>query len=272
MARAIWKGHVSFGLVQIPVELHTAVRDQDLSFDLLDRRDMARVGYKRVNKRTGKEVPSEDIVKGYAIEPGHYVIVEDEDFARANVEATKSIEIVAFVDGARIDPRAMVKPYYVVPASKNPKAYALLRAVLEESGKVGIARVVLRSRQYVGAVLVRDGVLVLELLRYAAEVLDPGVYSVPGGDLEELGVTEKELRMARLLVDGMESEWEPEAWHDEYRHDLLAAIEEKAKTGKIEVVAEERGEEESGKVVDIMELLKRSVASAPKQKKQRAAR
>lgn len=263
----MWKGHISFGLVQIPVELQTAVRDQDLSFDLLDRRDMAHVGYKRINKQTGEEIPADDIVKGYAYEEGHYVIVEDADFEKANVEATRTVEIVAFIDDGAIDPRYFVQPYYVVPTQKKPKAYALLREVLQRTGKIGVAKVVLRSRQYVGALMVRDGVLVLELLRYAPEVLDVANIDVPS--LETLGVTEKELDLAALLVRGLEAAWDPTAYRDEFRDDLLALIEEKARTGDVHAVTEVP--QEAGNVVDIMELLKRSVASEPKRAPARPA-
>jgi DNA end-binding protein Ku len=269
MARSIWKGHISFGLVQIPVELHTAVRDQDLNFDLLDKRDMGRVGYKRVNKRTGEEVPSSEIVKGYEYEDGQYVIVEDEDFAKANVEATRSVDIVAFVDAAEIDPRYMVKPYYVTPTQRSAKAYGLLREVMRRTGKVGIAKVVLRSRQYVAALVVKDGMLVLELLRYAAEVLDPATFELPAEDLKKLGVSPKELEMAERLVGGLEESWDPKAYTDEYRADLMALIEEKARSGGVTPVATPIAEEDGGgggNVVDIMELLKRSVAAAEPRK------
>lgn len=266
MARAIWKGHISFGLVQIPVELHTATRDDDLNFDLLDKRDMGRVGYKKVNKGTGEEVAADNIVKGYEYEDGQYVIVEDADFAKANVEATRSIDIVAFVEGSDIDPRYMVKPYYVTPTQKKAKAYGLLREVLKRSGKVGIAMVVLRSRQYVAALVVRERLLVLELLRYAAEVVNPDSLEAPPDDLAALGVSAPELKMAEQLVAGLEAKWDPTAYRDAYRDDLLALIEAKAKAGGVSTVATPLGEDDApgGEVVDIMELLKRSLAARPK--------
>lgn len=268
MARSTWKGHVSFGLVQIPVELYSAARDQDLSFDLLDKRDMGHVGYKKINKKTGEEVQGDDIVKGYEYESGQYVIVDDEDFEKANVEATRTVDIVAFVDGDAIDPRYMVKPYYVIPTQKNPKAYALLREVLKRTGKVGIAKVVLRSRQYIAALVVRGDILVLELLRYADEIIDPATLDAPSGDLEKLGVTAKEVEMAEMLVAGLDAEWEPEAYRDEYRDDLLALIQAKAKAGGVTPVAAPAARaDDEGHVVDIMELLKRSLEASPKAKK-----
>ncbi|MES2639830.1 MAG: Ku protein [Myxococcota bacterium] len=265
MARATWKGHISFGLVQIPVELYLATRDDDLDFDLLDRRDMGRVGYKKVNKGTGEEVPADDIVKGYEVEDGQYVIVDDEDFAKANVEATRTIDIVAFVDGAEIDPRYMVRPYYVTPTQKKAKAYALLREVLRRSGKVGIALVVLRSRQYVAALVVQGRLLVLELLRYANEIVDPNTLEAPAEGLDAMGVTAQEMKMAEMLVAGLEADWDPKAYHDTYRDDLLALIEAKAAAGGLSTVATPIADEEGGgEVVDIMELLKRSLAATPK--------
>lgn len=268
MARSTWKGHVSFGLVQIPVELYSAARDQDLSFDLLDRRDMNHVGYKKINKKTGEDVQSDDIVKGYEYDHGQYVIVDDEDFEKANIEATRTVDIVAFVDGDAIDPRYMVKPYYVIPTQKNPKAYALLREVLKRTGKVGIAKVVLRSRQYIAALVVQGDILVLELLRCADEIINPATLDAPSRDLEKLGVSPKEVEMAEMLVAGLDAEWDPEAYRDEYRDDLLALIQAKAKAGGVTPVAAPAARaDDEGHVVDIMELLKRSLEASPKAKK-----
>lgn len=261
MSRAMWKGHISFGLVQIPVELHTAVRDQDLSFDLLDKRDHAPVGYKRYNKRTGEELTAEHIVKGYEHEKGEYVIVTDDDFREANVEATQTVDLVAFVDAAAIDPTYMVKPYYVLPGRKAEKAYALLREVMTRTGRVGVARVVIRSRQYIASLYVQGKVLVLELLRYAAEVLDTKPFDLPGEDLGKLGVSERELAMAEKLVAGLQEDWDPEAYKDEYRADLMALIERKAAEGETapRLQVAERAEGGKAQVIDIMALLKRSV-------------
>lgn len=258
MSRVIWNGHVSFGLVQIPVGLYPATQDDDLDLTMLDRRDHARIRYKRVNERTGEEVPNAEIVKGYEHEDGEYVLLEDADLKAANPAASQSIELVAFVDGAALDPRWFVRPYYVAPSKKSAKAYALLRETMRRSGRVGIAKVVLRTRQYIGALMVHGDILVLELLRFAAEVRGTKEFELPAQDLATLGIGEREQQMASLLVETLAADWDPEAYRDEYREDLMRLIEEKARTGK---VAPKRVAEaaEGGEVVDLMALLKRSV-------------
>lgn len=257
MSRAIWKGHISFGLVQVPVALHPATQDEDLDMSLLDRRDFGPIGYRKVNKATGEEVPPSEIVRGYEHAEGGWVILTDEELRAANPKASQTIEIVAFVDANAIDPRYYVRPYYVAPVKKNTKAYALLREILRRAGKIGIAKVVLRTRQYMAALLVRDDILVLELLRYASELRGVDEFDLPGADLAAIGVTDRELKMADLLVEALATEWEPAAWKDEYRADLLRLIEEKARTGRISPIpVAGAGAEEP---VDIMALLKRSL-------------
>ena len=259
MARAIWKGSISFGLVEIPVSLQSGTSDEgDLSFVQVDRRNMARVGYKRVNKESGKEVPWQDIVRGYEYEPDEYVILTDKDLEQANVKATKTVEIVSFVDQAEIDPVYYDRPYYLEPLKKNSKSYALLRSVLEKSKRVGIARVVLRTREYLAALLVRDGVLVLNLLRYPAELRDTKEIEVPG----EAEVSAAELKMAERLVQGMAEKWSPKKFHDEYRDDLMALIEKRVKSGQTQTIAEPGEEEEAApraEIKDLMPLLKQSL-------------
>jgi DNA end-binding protein Ku len=261
--RTIWKGHIAFGLVEIPVGLYPATRTgADISFSLLDKRDNSPIGYKKVNKKTGEEVGKDDIVRAYEVEDDRFVVVTDEDFAKANVRATHTIDIVAFVDRDQIEPRYFDKPYYLGPTRKGSKAYALLREALKRTGKVGIARVVMRSRQYVAAVLPYEDVIVLEVLRYAHELREPDEIELPGEDLDELGVRDRELQMAEQLVEQLADDWKPEEWHDTYRDDLLELIKEKAEKGDAAVVPRhtEEGEgEDAGKVVDIMSLLKRSV-------------
>lgn len=266
MSRVIWKGHISFGLVQIPVGLHPATQDDELDFTMLDRRDNSPIGYRRVNKRTGEEVPYGEIVKGYEHEEGEYVLVTDEEMKAANPEATQSIEIVAFVDGADIDPRWFVRPYYVAPTKKSAKAYALLRETLRSSGRVGIAKVVLRTRQYVGALMVLDDILLLELLRYATEVRGIAEFDLPARDLAALGVGQKELQMAGLLVETLATDWDPEAYKDEYREDLLELIRKKAATGQVQAKRAVEVGAEPGEVVDIMALLKRSLEATRAEK------
>jgi DNA end-binding protein Ku len=267
MPRTIWKGQLSFGLVEIPVGLYPATKSDHVSFSMLDKRDLAPIGYKKVNKRSGEEVPAKDIVRGYEIEEDHYVILTDADLESANVKATHTIDMVAFVDAAEIDLRYFDTPYYLAPTSKGSKAYALLRETLRRTDKIGIARVVMRSRQYIAAVTAIEGLLVLDIMRYAHELRDPGELEVPADDLHKLGVREAELKMADMLVDQLTGPFEPEQWKDEYRDDLMAMIERKAHddgTSTVAKPAKDGDEEGSHRVVDIMALLKKSVESAPK--------
>lgn len=269
MARALWKGSISFGLVNIPVGLYSAEdRDEGISFTQLDRRSMSPIGYRRYNKSTGEEVPWDEIVRGYEYEHGRYVVLGDEDFERANPKASRTVEILDFVDASEIEPVYFDKPYYLAPAGTTSKGYALLRETLRRTGKIGIARVVIRTREYLAAVIARDSVLVLEVLRYPYEIRSPADLDVPPEDLESVGVTEKELKMAERLVGEMVEAWEPAKYRDRYRDDLLARIQEKIKAGETEAaVEEEAAEEEAGaEVVDIMSLLKRSVERVGKEK------
>lgn len=275
MPRALWKGNISFGLVSIPVGLFPAEqRDDGVSFSQLDKRTMSPIGYRRYNKSTGEEVPWEEIVKGYEHEPGQYVVLTDEDFEKANVKASKTVEIIDFVDADEIEPMYFDRPYYLAPSNTTSKGYALLRETLRRTGKVGIARVVIRTREHLAAVMARGTVLLLEILRYPYEIREADDLEVPGEDLEELGVTEKELKMAELLVDQMVEEWNPEKYKDTYRDDLLARIKEKVAAGEMEMVTPEADEEEEAAaegVIDIMSLLKKSVAEAKVKEEEAAA-
>jgi len=263
MARAIWKGNISFGLVSIPVGLFSAETRDEISFRQLDRKNLSPVGYRKYNKATGQEVEADDIVKGYEYDDERYVLVSDEDLRRANPEKTQTVDITDFVDLTEIDPEYFDKPYYLAPTKKNTaKAYALLREALKRSGKVGIAKVVIRSREYLAAVIPHGNVLVLEILRYPHEIRGTQDLEVPGEDLQALGVNDREVKMAEVLIDGMTSEWDPEKYHDSYRDDLMALINRKIESGQTEVLDEtpvEEPAEDTGKVVDIMALLKRSV-------------
>jgi DNA end-binding protein Ku len=274
MPRALWKGNISFGLVSIPVGLFPAEqRDDGISFSQLDKRTMSPIGYRRYNKSTGEEVPWDEIVKGYEHEPGQYVVLTDEDFEKANVKASKTVEIIDFVDADEIEPMYFDRPYYLAPSNTTSKGYALLRETLRRTGKVGIARVVIRTREHLAAVMARGNVLLLEILRYPYEIRDAADLEVPGEDLDELGVTEKELKMAELLVDQMVEEWNPDKYKDTYRDDLLSRIKEKVAAGEMEMVTAEADEEEEAAaegVIDIMSLLKKSVAEA-KGKEEEAA-
>jgi DNA end-binding protein Ku len=265
MARAIWKGSISFGLVNIPVGLFTAASPDELSFRQLDRRNMSPIGYRKYNKTTGDEVESEEIVKAYEYESGHYVVLSDEDLKRANPEKTQTVEITDFVEMGDIKPVYLDKPYYLGPIGKNKaalKGYALLREALRRTGKVGIAKVVIRSREYLSAVIPQDDVLVLEILRYPNEIRASDDLDVPQGELKDMGINDRELEMAERLIEGMTAEWEPGRYQDTYRDDLMQLIQARIETGQTDAPDETPVDDvaaEGGEVIDIMALLKRSV-------------
>jgi DNA end-binding protein Ku len=246
--------------VNIPVSLHAAESASDIGFKLLDRRDLSPVHYLRVNEKTGKEVPWDDIIKGYEYAKGEYVPMTDADFERANPEASQTIEITDFVDAEDIAPIYYDKPYYLAPAKNAAKAYALLREVMHRTNTVGVARVVIRSRQHLAAVTARESVLTLDLLRFAHEIRDPESLDIP----KDISIGEKELNMGERLVETMIAKWEPEKYRDDYREDLLALIERKVREGKTKVIEEAPPAEprRPAKVIDIMDLLKRSVEQA----------
>jgi DNA end-binding protein Ku len=267
MARAIWKGSISFGLVSIPVGLFSAETRDEISFRQLDKRNLSPVGYKKYNKQTGKDVELDDIVKGYEYEDERYVLISDEDLKRANPEKTQTVDITDFVNLDDIDPEYFDKPYYLAPLKKNAKAYALLREALKRSGKVGVAKVVIRSREYLGAVIPHNEVLVLEILRYPHEIRGVDDLELPGDELEKMGVTDREVKMAEMLIDGMTAEWDPSKYHDSYRDDLMALIHKKIESGQTEVLDESPAPEvdaEPKGVIDIMSLLKKSVEATSK--------
>jgi len=262
--RPIWKGSINFGLVNILVTLYSAETNNSIDFDLLDKRDFSRVRYQRVNEKTGKEVPWDEIVKGYEYKKGKYVALTDDDFLKANVEATQSIDIVDFVDGAEISPIYFDKPYYLAPVKSGQRAYALLREVMKRTGKVGIARVVIRSRQHLAALLVEGLWLILNLLRFSHELRDPAPLTVP--EAKAVGSTQ-EVKMAQQLVESMAGKWSPKKYRDEYHQDLLQMIDKKIKSGRTK--ATEPAEpapraKPQGKVVDIMHLLRRSMEQKEK--------
>lgn len=260
----IWKGHISFGLVNIPVTLRSAEnRASHLDFDLLDRRDMAPVGYRKVNKVTGKEVDRDDIVKGYEYKKGEYVVVEDEDFRRASVERTQRIDVVAFVEKGEIEPAFYERPYYLEPVEKNEKGYALFREALRRTRKVGVGKIVLHQREHVVALMSQDNLLVMNELRYRQELKDPADLHVPSENLRKLDISEKEIDLAEELVNQMADHWRPEIFHDQYQDELLSFIRRKAEHGETEAVEEAPKErEERTRSSDIMSLLKRSVEAA----------
>ncbi len=266
--RALWSGTLGFGLIQIPVKLVAAESTKELAFHELDRRDSARIGYERVNKSTGEPVEWKDVVKGYEIEKGRFVIVDADDFRNANVEATQSIDIQDFVRAGDIPLSFFERPYFVVPDARGAKAYAVLRDALESKGYVGVGLVVLRSRQHLCAIAVEGRVLVLELLRFAHE-LRPAV--APRDAPEQ--ARPKDVALAQNLIEAMVAPWEPRKYRDTYAEDLLAAIREKDRTGR--VTAPEAPVRPAATVTDLAELLRRSVIDAKKRapgaKKRKAA-
>ncbi|HEY2290134.1 MAG TPA: Ku protein [Thermoanaerobaculia bacterium] len=270
MARAIWKGSISFGLVNIPVGLYAAETRDDISFKLLDKKTMSPIHYKRVSEESGKEVPWEETVRGYELESGKYVVMSDEDLKRAAPEATQTIDISDFVDIDDISPLYFDKPYYLAPDKKGTKAYALLREVLRRTKKVGIAKVVIRTRQYLAAVVARGDVLTLELMRYAHELRDPSEVDVPHG---KQGVSDREVDMAERLVEGMVAAWDPEKYKDTYRQELMKTIEKRAEAGQLESSPEPapKPREARGNVVDLMALLKQSVEQGGRKPARKAA-
>ncbi len=271
MPRPLWKGSISFGLVNIPVVLYSAENRNSFDLTLLDRRDMKPVGFKRYNKATGKEVSWDQIVKGYEYEKSRYVVLTDEDFRRANVEATQTIDIVRFVRAEDISPTSFETPYYLAPDKRGEKGYALLRETLKKTGKVGIATVVVRTRQYVAALIPWDEMIVLNTLRYANELKPGKALQIAAKSLKSSGVTPRELEMATKLVEELSDTWKPAQYKDTYHEDLMRLINKRIKAGKTEVVTAPEKEDGDGKpaqakVVDLMALLKRSVQQSGKSK------
>ncbi|HEX6962116.1 MAG TPA: Ku protein [Lacipirellula sp.] len=268
MARPVWKGHISFGLVNVPIVLYSGERRADISFQLIDSRNAARVRYERVNEETGDEVPWDKIVKGFEYENGNYVLLSENELENASAELTRTIEIEQFVDLHEIDVRYFDRPYILATAKGGEKGYVLLREAMAEAGKAGIAQVVIRARQYLAAVLPEDDALVLMLLRYSQELRDQDEFDLPSGDLRKNKVTKQEVELAAKLIDGMSGPWEPQQFEDEYRTALMDLIERKIKSGQTEAVEdfepEGQEEEEEPASINFMEVLKQSVEHAKK--------
>lgn len=260
MARALWKGAISFGLVHIPVELHKAVESHDLDLTMLDKRDFSPIGFKRYNKASGKEVTWDNIVKGYEYADGDYVVLSEEDLRLANPKATQTIDIMAFVDADSVPLTFYETPYYLAPGRGGDKVYALLRETLRKAGKIAVATVVIRTRQHLCAlVAVGDG-MIMNTLRYATEIRNPEDLKLPG----DSGITDKELKMALSLVEDMSEKWNPAAYHDTYREDVLKLVEKKVKAGQTHTLTEPTGEApvpKASNVVDLVALLKQSLGS-----------
>ncbi|MGH3442505.1 MAG: Ku protein [Nitriliruptorales bacterium] len=265
MARTIWTGAVSFGLVNVPVRLYSAVQSRSLSFRQLSGKDQSRVRQKRVSETTGEEVAYEDLVKGYEIAPDQYVVIEPEELDALDPEGTRTIDIEDFVDLEEIDPIYFDRPYYLGPAAESAaKPYRLLVEAMEKSGKVAIARFVMRSKEYLAALRVKDGMLVLSTMNYHDEIVPVSeIDGIPGED--EIEVKDREIEMARQLIDSLASAFEPERYEDEYRQRVLELIE--AKAAGEEIVLRE-APEEGAEVVDLMAALEESIESAKRRKQE----
>jgi DNA end-binding protein Ku len=260
MAHAIWSGSINFGLVTIPVKLFTAVKTDELSFNLLHAKDEGRIKYERICSVDGKPVPWDEIVKGYEYEKGQYVVLTDEDFKKVNPEATQSVDILEFVELDKINPMYFDKPYYLEPTKQGRHAYALLREVLTKSNRVAIARVVVRTKEYIAAVKPIEDALVLELMHWASEIIASDTLNIPGRE----ALPEKEMKMARMLVDTMSvEEFEPEKFKNNYHDELLTMIEARA-AGK--ELPKPKKAPARAKVVNLMDVLAQSLEESKKRR------
>ncbi|HZY97789.1 MAG TPA: Ku protein [Candidatus Cybelea sp.] len=260
MAHAIWSGAINFGLVTIPVKLFTAVKTDELSFNLLHAKDEGRIKYERICSVDGKPVPWDEIVKGYEYEKGQYVVLTDEDFAKVNPEATQSVDILQFVELDKISPMFFDKPYYLEPTKQGRHAYALLREALANSNRVAIARVVIRTKEYLAAVKPIDGALVLELMHWADEIVKADTLEIPGREK----LPEQEMKMAKMLIDTMSvDEFEPEKFTNNYHDELLTMIEARA-AGK--ELPQAKKPPAQAKVVNLMDVLAQSLEESKKRR------
>lgn len=262
MAHAIWSGAINFGLVTIPVKLFTAVKTDELSFNMLHKKDEGRIKYERICSVDGKPVPWDEIVKGYEYEKGQYVTLTDEDFKKVNPEATQSVDILEFVELDKINPMFFDKPYYLEPTKQGRHAYALLREALATSNRVAVARVVIRTKEYIAAVKPLDEALVLELMHWATEIVAPGTLELPAAE----HLPEAEMKMAKMLIDTMSVEaFEPEKFTNRYHDEVLAMIEARAKGQELPKAKKAPAR---AKVVNLMDVL---AASLEESKKRRAS-
>lgn len=263
MAHAIWKGSISFGLLNIPVNLQTAKEGKELHFQMLDSKDFSPIKYRKVNANTGREVPYDRIVKGYEYEPDQFVIMGKQDFAAANPKATQTIDIEDFVLLEDIDTMLFETPYYLVPQKNGEKGYFLLRDALKKSKKVAIGKIVIRTKQHLCAVMVREDYLVCEMLRFAHEVLETDEVDYLEG-AKHAKYNPRELKMAEQLIEGMTADWNPKKYKDTYYDDVMKRVKAKIKSGKSHVIEEPEEEIESvepSKVVDLLPLLRESLAA-----------
>jgi len=259
--RILWKGAISFGLVHIPVALHSATEEQGLNFDWLDKRTMDPVGYKRINKKTGKDVPKENIVKGIEYEEGNYVVLSTEEIRSAYPKTSQTIEIECFVPVDSIPFVYLERPYYISPINKGAKVYALLREILNKTGEAGVAKVVIQTKQHLAVLIPCGPALVLNLLRWSDEIRTWNDLDLPAEGSKAAGLTEKEIKMGEQLVRDMSGDWDPEQFSDSFKEQILHLVEEKVKAGETETVTQVDAVEpgESAKIYDLTEMLQRSL-------------
>lgn len=260
MPRSIWSGSISFGLVSVPVRMFTATESKELRFHFLDRRDRSPIGYDKVNRSTGESVPADEIIRGFEVQKGQYVELTDEDIDRLDIELTHAIDICDFVSIEEIDPLYFRKGYYLLPQDGAEKPYRLLVEALRETGRVAIAKVVIRNKQHLACLRPVEDTLVLETMYYADEVRKPEEAPAPE-------VREAEVDMAKTLIENLAAEWDPERYHDRYRNELLDLLRKKAEGEPLPEPATEEG----GEVVDLMEALRQSVAATQRKQKRKAS-
>ena len=258
--RTIWKGAISFGLVSIPIAVYPATQREDLKFRLLRKSDLSPVNYKRVAEADGKEVPWEEIVKGYEYEKGRYVVLKEEDFRRVDIEATQTVEIQSFVKLEEINPVLFYKPYYLEPEKGGDRAYVLLRDVLRETERIGIAKVVIKVRQHLAAIKPQERGLMLELMHFPEELVDIAEFKAPA----QKAATKAEMNMAKQLVESMAGQWDPSAYHDDYHKALEKLIEEKIEHPTAQAPAPAR--RKAAPSVDLVSVLQRSIQESAKHK------
>ena len=263
--RSMWNGHISFGLVNIPVKLYGATSREDLSFRFLHKKDLSPISYEKVCAREGEEVPWDEIVRGYEYEKGKFVVLTDEDFKRADVEATRTIDILDFVEASEVDMMYFDKPYWLQPGRGGEKPYVLLREALARTGKIGIAKVVIRTRQHLAAVKPAGNALVLNLMRFQDELADPAGLELP----EDADLDRREITMAERLIENLTAPFDPAKYTDDYRRELMALIREKMEGREPEPVEEGRP---SPQVIDIMTALKASLEKTERESKRKGSR
>lgn len=259
--RAVWNGTLSFGLVSIPISLFPATRREELKFRLLRKKDLSPVNYKRVAEADGKEVPWDDIVKGYEYEKGKYVVIKEEDFARVDIEATQTVDIINFVNMDEVDPLFYYKPYYMEVGKGGDKAYVLLRDALATSGRIAISKVVIKTRQHLAAVKPQERGLMLELMHFPEELIDADEFKAPAAK----SVGSSEMRMARQLIDSMSAKWTPEMYKDDYHEALEKVIEAKIESGGKTAPAPKH-RKQNAKIIDLVAVLRESLAQTKSKK------